>query len=234
MGVPVFVSAGAGWGDNNATADVAYPAGIQKDDVLIFQIWIKNNTVLLGTDMAAAGWTQLHSNVLSTDGIVRQYVFGKRATGSESGSFTIARSPAGSGLPFGGRMYAYRGCARSGPFHEGGASGVAGNSSTVSDVGVTCQGVGRLAVNLVSTSGGGNSMPNFTGESGGDWAKPVERFTAAPGGSRISAMIQDADMPEGGTIDGGACTQDTGGRQAKHGFALIGAAAAASYSTVIA
>ncbi len=80
-----------------------------------------------------------------------------------------------------------------GTFSETGVT----TSTTVADAGVTTNGVDRLALQFVCLRTAQN-VPNFTGETGGDWTELAEYI-----GSTMTLQVQSATMASAGTIDGG-------------------------------
>jgi hypothetical protein len=71
-----------------------------------------------------------------------------------------------------------------------------------------------------------NTIPSFTGESGGDWTVAAEFLTAT--GTDACLNLQTAAMASTGTIDGGTATMAAADNWVNHGFALSPAAAAAT------
>jgi hypothetical protein len=100
------------------------------------------------------------------------------------------------------------------PF-EGVASGN-GTGTTVSDAGVVCSDVNRLACNIIGLAQGGSNIVAFSGQTGGTWAQETGgEFTSTSGTNGI-LDFQQADMASGGTIDGGTLTQTS------HTWAVLG------------
>lgn len=102
-----------------------------------------------------------------------------------------------------------------------------GTGTTVSDVGVTTLGADRLACNFIAINDD-NAIVAFTGETGGDWAIPLDGQAGSATGTDAQIGIQTAAMASAGTINGGTYTMasDAWGII---GFALIGTTAPVAY-----
>lgn len=108
----------------------------------------------------------------------------------------------------------------------------AGTLITIADAGVTTTGPDRLAVNIIGVNDD-NAVPDFTGESGGNWAKPFLNTGGTEAAEWASATgtdgaiaIQTAAMPSAGTINGGTCDMAASDAWGVVGFAFKPAASA--------
>ena len=111
----------------------------------------------------------------------------------------------------------------------GTATGAAGTSATIADVGVVTLGADRLALNFVGGDDD-NALDAFTGMSGGTWAEAVAEYADSAGTDAVLGL-QTAAMASAGTINGGTDGwADATDGWGVVGFALIGTTAAASFA----
>jgi hypothetical protein len=132
----------------------------------------------------------------SSGSSVRQWIYYRFATGSESGTITVAIGGSNAKIA---RMYAFRNVAPS-SFTEG-AGFRSGYDDVILAQSVTTNGNGRLVVSFVFVDTD-ESLGSFAGESGGDWTEAAEFATTA--GSNGCVQLQTATMTNAGTISGGS------------------------------
>lgn len=218
MAVPVFEGAGTGATTTGTTLNVPFPASISAGDYLILHTVVREPSYnVSGTP---SGFTLIDDETEVV--LLHAFVYGKVATGSETGNLTVSWD-SGGGVGRIGRIYRFSGVDAGS--YEGLAVATDSGSTTCSDVGVTTTGADRLALNLVAY-GQATTSASFTGETGGDWTEATAEYT----GSSLGLQLQTAGMASSGTINGGSMTLGTSSRQVVHGLALVGAAAAAATS----
>ena len=218
MGIPAYQAAGAGVATATAGAnlDVEYPTGIIAGNILIIQGIYRDNT---GTLSTPTGFTLLYGpDAAGTT--LRQWIFGKIADGTETGTITVTTTS--STILRAARMYRFDGC-------KGGITDTSGyeggntqevTTSSVPDAGVTTSGSNRLALNFIGISDN-STLGAFTGESGGDWIEAVAGFSTNIGLDG-HLQLQTATMVSSGTINGGSYTMSAADPGIVRGFALIG------------
>lgn len=184
MSTPTYVGRGSVATNNGTT--VGYPAGLAADDLLILQT-VRRNSSSFSTP---AGWTALYNDLSPSGTNVRQQLFYKWATGTESGSITVGTIAV---------ILAFRGVDKT-SFHEGDAI-VTGTGNPVSAPTIITGGVSRLAVCFMATVDNPGTI-NLTGETGGDWVESSRVENTS--GSDMQADLHTADMSGGGTISGGS------------------------------
>jgi hypothetical protein len=159
------------------------------------------------------GWTVLYGPD-ATSTLVRQWIFYKFATGSETGSVSVTAAIAVTKL---GRMYAFRNVKTTVPFVEGGGFG-AGTVAAISAKTVITTNVERFAVSFVFVSDD-NAVGSFTGETGGDWTETVAEFVTGLGNDGC-IQLQGATMASASTISGGTYTMAAADQWGVRAFAL--------------
>lgn len=94
----------------------------------------------------------------------------------------------------------------------------AGTGTSVSDTGVTTLGADRLACNFYAVNDD-NAVPDFTGESGGDWTVQASFASATGTDGAIGLLL--AEIASAGTINGGSSSMSASDGWGVVGFALI-------------
>lgn len=209
-GAPSFVAAGAGNATAAAPGDLplAYPSGLADQDLLLAHVCAGSGTV----DAVPSGWTLLFGPDASS--VTKTWVYYKWSDGTETGSQTWSLDS--SSAAFWGRMYAFRGVDSS--IYESSGSNADINTS-ITHAAVTTTGINRTAVCLVTVNDD-NTMADMTGETGGDWTRPVSDYLHTT--SLDGALgIQTADMPSAGTLSGGGITMAASDRWITRSFALL-------------
>lgn len=205
----VLLSAGTGSG-TTGNPTPAYPTGLQANDLIMMQVTVRDTST---TPTTPAGFTLLYGP--DSSGTGRQWIYYKFATGSESGTLTVTIGNSACKVA---RMYAFRNVALS-SFTEGTVYGSNAGSTTISAQSVATSGNGRLAVSFVLTTYS-NTVPAFSGQTGGTWAVGDTGFTTTSG-SRGSVQLETATMATGGTISGGSCSIGTSASWGVRAFALV-------------
>lgn len=216
-----YVGAGAGVSGTSqrysaTTLNVAYPSDLAADDLLIMQVTVRSTSYAAPT--TPSGWTLLSGTPDSSSSTVRQYIYYKFATGSETGSQSISFAATGqyTGYTLMARMYAFRNVALT-SFTEGGGVG-SGNSATITGQAVTTTGDNRLALAFVFVADN-NNVGSF---SGGNWAEAAEyQYNGPYSGDDGCIQLQTATMVSAGTISGGSYTMDDSDPWGVRAFALI-------------
>lgn len=172
MAVPTFVAAGTSV-INSATASIAFPvpAGVAANDIVLAHLYKENNAAVT----PPAGFTQVGTPAAVTTGNAQwHYLFWKRATGADSGTYTFTWT----GSTYNsGQTGAYRGCITSGTPVELSTSAVNTTSTTTTpNLSFTTTGADRLLV----WAGTNFSESNWTAPTGftlrGDSTAIVQAF----------------------------------------------------------
>jgi hypothetical protein len=124
MAMPTYIGAGALVArTGTGSANIPYPTGIQANDILVIVSEASDGGI-----GAPPGWTQRANNTLGSSGTICSVAW-KRATGSESGSFSVDD---GGGVidHWMARMFCFRGAVTSGdPFNASSTSSSAASTS---------------------------------------------------------------------------------------------------------
>lgn len=199
MTLPVVESVGTGDTDFSGTATIPYPATVAADDLLILQCGINNASDTVTTP---SGWTAFSGNPYSGGSDSRQYLFWKKATGSESGDLSVTWTAANR---MNSRIYRFSGQDLTTPL--GTPSSSTGASGTLSDEGVTTTQADSLALNFFVIGRENVSLSAMSGMTGGTWVEDFAEYGA--GGTPpdyITIGMNRADMASAGTINGGTAT----------------------------
>jgi hypothetical protein len=160
MSAPAFGTAGAATATNAATAQIPVPASVAADDVIVCYLFVDNGSVTVtGTP---AGFTQAVASPQNNPGAPpghSLYVYWKRATGADAGTYDFTLS---------GSTYRnciairYTGCVTTGtPIESANGNKDATNGSVSPPVSCTTTDVDRLGIFAT------------TNWSGGAWTPPV-------------------------------------------------------------
>lgn len=205
MTIPVYSSTGGAVqaGATN-TVDVPYPATVNAGDFLVLLAYareLSNNTLV----DVPSGWTEFGLAGGAFDALfdTNARFFWKRAAGTEGGTNqTITAAYDGtSSRRIAGQIWLFTGVLASGTPHENYAVGFVAASTTLSQRSITTTDVDRLCVHITAKINNSSTTPNFTGETGGDFAEGTD---ANPTG--VSFQMQKADKATAGTISGGTAT----------------------------
>ena len=230
MAAPAYAAAGAGDavdGGASSTVNPAYPSGIVAGDLLLLQVAMTEQGEPWNVNVPS-GWTELHAdeNGGAAGNDIRQEIFAKSASGSESGTLAVTMVAGGADGPFMARMYRVTGWLNDATMANNfeGAAVTSGTSTTISAPSVTTVGAERLCVAFVAVSDD-NALDAFTGETGGDWTEAVAEFTtlAATDGA---LGLQIATLATATTISGGTDTMAASDGWVCRAFAIKPAAAA--------
>lgn len=190
--------------------DVPYPTGLANNDVLFAQIYSRNTISTIGSP--PAGWTLLFGP--DTGGSTfRQWIYYKFSDGTETGTETWSIS--GAAL-FMGKMYAARGVALSSFTESGGLDQATGTAVTCPSI--TTTGPNRLAIAFVAAADD-NTVPDFTGETGGDYTTPFTDYSTATGSDGMMG-VRIAEIPAAGTLSGAGATMSASDPWLVRAFAL--------------
>jgi hypothetical protein len=208
---PAFAEAGAGT-DGTGTLSVAFPVtGLAAGHVFLLHVHVRSAT---GQDPTASGWTLLAGPHSSGTPTSRQWVYGKIATGSESGSQSVTFAAGASRKT--ARMYRFTDVAS---LTVEDVDTTAGTTQPVTMPSVTAGGNCRRAVCFIGCDDD-NTIDASTGESGGDWTEATAEYL----GSGLNSMValQTAALATGGTISGGSATMSGDDDWITSSFALVG------------
>jgi hypothetical protein len=107
----------------------------------------------------------------------------------------------------------------------------AANNTTVEDISVTPVTLPAAALNFIAIDTN-ETVVAYTGETGGDWTEFAAEFATATGAA-ATLSLQIADMPSGGTIEGGTFTLSGARDYGIQGMALIGTLESLGYRRII-
>lgn len=193
---PSYVSTGTSDATTNTGVDLVpgIPPGSVADDLMIIQLSIRDNAA--ASVVTPAGWTIFSADI--GDGDFPLWTFGKVHSGSETPPSIDWNATDGSAVAQ-AFIHAFRNVS-SVPTPLEGSNETAGSGSTISLASSATTGTLRLACNFIAHSGN-LTVPEATGETGGDWIKITEALTGLGGDNTI--CLHTADMSGGGTISGG-------------------------------
>lgn len=188
----------AGTYDVTATA----PATVDAGDILIFWVACAVFSGTVDSQPAPSGFTALKS---VTNGSTRiASIFYRVADGSEDSANYTCTGSFNSFTCFGAaQIFRFTGSGTGGVVGGSGSTGQ-GTDTSAEMPSVTTTAANSLAVAFVSHNG--STVAEATGESGGDWVKPVA--SEALTGNVLS--LQTANMASVGTISGGSATVSGG------------------------
>jgi len=193
VAVPTFVAAGTYLTEaSGASAAVAVPAGVQANDVILVIVYKENTAAVT----PPSGFIEKSHQAATGSQDHDTYVFWKRATGADSGTYSFTWT--GSVWRTGFAM-AFRGCVTSGDpidVFSGATSG--GTSVTASPaVSVTTTGADRLLVWLAGTY-------DVT-----TWTTPSTFTASAPAGAPASRLVHAARKAQAVAGASGSVTTTT-------------------------
>jgi len=136
----------------------SYPSYPQEGDLFILQVTVRD---LVNTPDTPAGWTILYGG--DSNGIGKQWLYYKFATGSETGTITVTIGGSSCKMA---RIYMFNDVKAS-DFYEA-CVFVSGTGTTISAPDVATTGDKELAVAFVFVTDD-VSLSSFTGEPSGDW-----------------------------------------------------------------
>lgn len=134
---------------NVNTLNIAYPAGLAADDILILAVtWAADGeTLTTPTDFTQIGNTESPYSEDAGTNDMHSAVYWKRADGTETGNLTITKSGAGGGLGiFYAALAAYEGCLQSGSPIDTGPTDVTDATTPYTMGSITTTGANRRAV----------------------------------------------------------------------------------------
>jgi hypothetical protein len=150
----VFGSAGDAATALGTSIEVPYPSGIAADDLVLLLVLTRDANDIL----TPAGFNE--GDARGQNSALRAEWFWMRATGTETGTVTVAKT-AGTALLM-GRMYRFAGASPSGAPYEAVAQIGFGNMATITPVDITTSGSNRRVVVLVA-EGKSHALGDFTG-----------------------------------------------------------------------
>ena len=204
MDTPVYDSAGTGASADALSLNVPYPSTVIQNNLLLCHVTQRDSTHPVNTP---SGWDVISSMIDNTFTIVA-YLYGKIATGSESGNLALTCGGSGT-ISIGARIYQVRGNATTSYYESVSNAGIGDATSTIFDADVRTLGPGRLALNFISDSGV-TGIGDFTGETGGDWTEAVAEYTDGAITPTVQIQLQQAAMPIAGFIGGGSMASGGG------------------------
>lgn len=189
--VPVWgASGGLVAASGGASATPAYPSGISAGMMLL----LFGSAYLDAIAADPSGWTRVTDNASSPISSVASYLWKKTATGSESG--TVSLAPAGTGTVWGA-------------IHRFSASSLIDAVDIQNNTGPSLTTVVANCLAIAACLGYKSAAGNPTtisGESGGSW---VQRYSLRDATTAIHDL-ETCDFPSTGSISGGAVNQDAG------------------------
>lgn len=203
MAIPAYSSKGTSADTNtdacSGTWDVAptCPGTVNAGDILVLIAVVRTFAGIIDSASPPSGWSSLNSVGIGTNRVVA--LFYKVASGSEGGSTaTVTGFFSASGMSGDAQIFSFTGSGTGGVVPGSGTTNT-GTSSAATMSNVTTTAANSLAVCFVVSE---LSIAEATGESGGNWVKPVatESLTV------VNISVQTADMASVGTISGGTAT----------------------------
>jgi hypothetical protein len=209
---------GGGTESNGASLDLACPASVAANDILIAHVTFEG---LTNAPSTPSGWTKLYgpAKLGNATAVGRSWVFGKLADGTEDGSTIGFGSHANTSGRY-GRIYSFTGYT-SGTITEITTSwNDLPSEGSIPLPGVATLASGGLAVALL-VQDDNNSFAAAGAVTGGTWAEPVAEFVSASLGAQGCIVGIQTSTPTGdpGKISGGTAnaTADEG---SSIGFAI--------------
>ncbi len=209
---PTFSTDGAGI-DGTGTLAVAYPAGATAAGAcLLLHVHVRTSSGQAPN--TPTDWVLLAGPHSSPTPTSRQWVFGKLASGSESGTLSVTFAAGTSRKT--ARMYRV---------HDVSSLSVEGVTTTNGILAaipmptVPVGGVHRLVVAFVGVDDD-NTISAATGATGGTWVEPVAEYLGSAGTSMV--QLQTAALASGGSISGGTSTMSGDDDSIVTAFALVG------------
>jgi dihydrofolate reductase len=208
-----YKSAGAGGGTETSAAslDLACPASVDANDILVAHV---THEGLSTAPTTPSGWSFLYGPALLGDAtaVGRAWVYGKLADGSEDGA-TIGFGTAGGTAGRYGRIYSFSGWV-SGAIEDLFSGWIDDPSEgSIPLPPVQTQSAGALAVALL-VQDDNNSFAAAGAVTGGTWAEPVAEFVSTTLGAQGCCVGIQTSTPTGdpGHISGGTAnaTADEG------------------------
>jgi hypothetical protein len=214
MAAPSYQAAGAGFRDSGGPLLVPYPSGISAGHLLILQAVCRTSDAFT----TPTDWALLFGPDDSTGLLqARQYIFVKSATGSESGTLSVAGTVNDSEA----RMYRFIDWANTTPIEDNFEDTDAyteGSDNSIEMPSVTTTGAEELAVAFVQIADD-NAVASATGESGGDWTEALAEYTQTTG-EDVCMQLQTATMAAAGTISGGTTSMSVSDPWQVRAFAI--------------
>jgi hypothetical protein len=222
MAAPSFGSAGTGIAEADASIDVAYPASISANDILILLVQAKDTVDNFDTP---TDWTAFGASVSNTSH--RSKLFWKRATGSESGTLTVTRT-AGA-VHFGARIYRYAGCQTTGNPYEAYTTGTDNSATPADPQDTTTTGADRRICYFGAIEDDNQSPSEMTGGTA-TVAEEVAEFASGVGDDGTLCVWGIArEGGSGETFNPGSYSTANTRNRIHFALALLPAAAAAAF-----
>lgn len=228
-GMPTIEERGTCVVDGDGSGDItpSYPVtGLAANDIFFLQVitsrFSTDNTATINTP---TNFTLLHADTATSAGVVhlRQSIFYKVATGSETGTETVSVNNDVSQLTKMACMYRTRGSVTSSFAEDSDVTAVASSDVTITHPPVTTLGVNRLVLAFVAINDD-QAQASFTSETGGDLTEFTTPHTSSVGDDG-GISLQTATMAAAGTITGGSFTIAATRRFIVRAFGLVGSSA---------
>jgi hypothetical protein len=201
---PTFGAAGTVSLVNATSVAPGYPAGLVAGDLLVLHLASTDITNDITTDLVGAGWTEAFDDQRNSGSgfEVRQWVYWKYATGSESGSLTVAWAVSGNRDA---RMFSIKDPHPSDPWATGtGTDLVQGTNDPITGPSLTPPSANCLGVAFMATGDNQQLETTLAGASGGTWAGQYSHVNG--NGNDSSIVLNTVDLSGGGAISGGSFT----------------------------
>lgn len=215
---------------NALTLSPSYPSGIVAGDVLYLHLAHGPGVGVCALPITGATeFTMISSASGGTGNTARQFIYRRVATSTESGTVTLSCTSTFTGVRWKAVIHKFSGLNTS-TLEDSAAALATGNSTTATAPSVTALGRNRLGVVFGAWNLGADviSVPEFTGESGGDWLKRYDAFDELDSTLGTPLMfMHTATLSSSGTISGGISTSTTAGSgYILTGLSLIGSGGA--------
>ncbi len=193
---PAFGAAGATATGNVEDLMPGFPAGITEGQLLILQV---ESTNIADSPATPAGW-QLQwddQRNVGAGNAVRQWIYYKYATGSESGTLTVDFPSAGNKIAV---IFRVTNAHASAPFE--GATLVQGTDDPVNGPTLTPAGANRLGLAFIAVGDNQAAETAISGAAGGAWTSRVASTQSS--GPDSALFLNSVDLSGGGQISGGS------------------------------
>jgi hypothetical protein len=198
---PAFGAAGTLAAGDTEDLTPGFPSGIVAGQLLLLQV---ESTNLAGSPATPSGWTLQWDDQRNVGGgnEVRQWIYYKYATGSESGSLSVDFPSTGNKIA---GIYRITNPHPSSPFE--GATLVAGTNDPITGPTLTPAGANRLGLALIAVGDNQVAETVLAGANGGTWVGHIAN--PEPAGADSAVFLNTVDLSGGGEISGGSFSPAT-------------------------
>ena len=195
---PSVAAIGAVSSGATATLTPGFPTGIVAGSLLILHAESSNIAADITTDLALDGWSEVYDDQRSSGAgnAIRQWVYYKYATGSESGSLTVTWAASANRIA---RITRIANARPSAPFE--GPTLVVGTDDPITGPSLAPSGANRLGLALIAVGDNQAASNVLASATGGTWAGHYGNVEGA--GNDTALFLNSVDLSAGGSISGG-------------------------------